>query len=156
MKTTGKMLVGERAFCLALLLASLFILVQAYAIAGLSSISSPGAFPLGISLILVVSATRVLFALRHKQPAACGGWLDTLRQFCHLHFPRRVLVFILLATVYLAAIQWASFYVSTFVFLLLSIAYLRNGRLMGALLTSVLSVLLIYLLFTLAFSVYLP
>lgn len=57
---------------------------------------------------------------------------------------------------YLANIQWASFYVSTFVFLLLSVLYLRGGRPLIALLTSALSVGLIYLLFSLAFSVYLP
>lgn len=53
-------------------------------------------------------------------------------------------------------IQWASFYVSTFVFLMLSIVYLRRGKVLSALLASGISVLAIYLLFTLAFSVYLP
>ncbi|MNY09747.1 Tripartite tricarboxylate transporter TctB family protein [compost metagenome] len=65
-------------------------------------------------------------------------------------------MFTVLAVAYLASIQWASFYVSTFVFLLLSILYLRSGRPLAALLTSALLVGLIYLLFTLAFSVYLP
>lgn len=156
MNKTGKMLVGERTFSVLLLIFSVLVLYQAYRIAGFSSISSPGAFPLGISLIMLLSAIRVFFELRYRQPAGSNGWFDAMKQFGRLHFPRRILIFTVLAIIYLAAIQWASFYVSTFLFLLLSIVYLRNGRIVSALFTSALSVLLIYLLFTLAFSVYLP
>lgn len=79
-----------------------------------------------------------------------------LQQFTRQHFPRRTLIFAALAIGYLAAIQWISFYLSTFLFLVLSMVYLRNGRIVGALLSSALLLSLIYLLFTLAFSVYLP
>jgi uncharacterized protein (DUF486 family) len=65
-------------------------------------------------------------------------------------------VFTLLSVAYLAAIQWASFYISTFAFLMFSIVYLRRGKVLSALVASGISVLAIYLLFTLAFSVYLP
>ena len=57
---------------------------------------------------------------------------------------------------YLAAIQWVSFYVSTFLFLVLSIVYLRKGRVLNAILIAAVLLVLIYLLFSLAFSVYLP
>ena len=52
--------------------------------------------------------------------------------------------------------QWVSFYVSTFFFLVLSIVYLRNGRVLNAVLIAAVLLVLIYLLFSLAFSVYLP
>jgi putative tricarboxylic transport membrane protein len=155
-KHPEKLLVGELSFAWLLLALAGGVAVLAYRIAGLSGISSPGAFPLGISAILLLSAGCILVGALRKQSADACDWLDATRQFCRQHFPRRILVFIALAVTYLASIQWASFYVSTFVFLLLSVLYLRGGRPLIALLTSALSVGLIYLLFSLAFSVYLP
>ena len=66
------------------------------------------------------------------------------------------MIFGLLAVIYLAAIQWASFYVSTFLFLVLAIVYLRGGRVLNAVCVAVALLIVIYLLFSLAFSVYLP
>lgn len=156
MNKTEKMLVGERTFCVLLLAFSLVILYLAYQIAGFSSINSAGAFPLGVGLIMLLSALKICAELLHKAKPDCSGWLDACKQFHRQHFPKRTLIFAALAVVYLAAIQWASFYVSTFFFLVLSIVYLRSGRVAGALLVAGLLLLVIYLLFTLAFSVYLP
>jgi hypothetical protein len=156
MNKTEKMLVGERSFCVLLLVFSLATLYLAYQIAGFSSISSPGAFPLGVGLVMLLSALKICFELIGKRKPDCSGWLDAGKQFCRQHFPRRTLIFAALAVAYLAAIQWASFYASTFCFLVLSIVYLRGGRVAGALLVASVLLLLIYLLFTLAFSVYLP
>lgn len=156
MNKTDKMLVGERTFCVLLLAVTLTILYLAYEIAGFSSVNSPGAFPLGVSLVMLLSALKLGAELIGKARPDCSGWLDAFRQFRRAHFPKRTLIFLGLAVVYLAAIQWASFYVSTFFFLVLSIVYLRNGRVAGAVLVAALLLAVIYLLFTLAFSVYLP
>lgn len=156
MNKTEKMLVGERTFCAMLLIFTLTILYLAYDIAGLSSVNSPGAFPLGVGLIMLLSVIKIGFELIGKTKPDSNGWLDSARQFIHEHFPKRTLIFLGLAVIYLAAIQWASFYVSTFVFLVLSIVYLRNGRVAGAVMVAAILLAVIYLLFTLAFSVYLP
>lgn len=156
MNKTDKMLVGERTFCVLLLLASLVIFYLAYQISGFSSVNSPGAFPIGVALVMILSAVKIAFELIGKTGPDCSGWLDAFRQFRDTHFPRRTLVFGLLAVAYLAAIQWASFYVSTFAFLVLSIVYLRGGRVLNAILIAAVLLALIYLLFSLAFSVYLP
>lgn len=155
MSTSKKVPVGERTFCVLLVIFSLFVLHQAYLISGFSSISSPGAFPLGAGTVLLIAAVRVLWELRGK-PTHGEGWVASAKRFSHEHFPRHIVVFTLLSVAYLAVIQWASFYVSTFVFLMLSIVYLRRGKVLSALMASGISVLAIYLLFTLAFSVYLP
>ncbi len=155
MSTSKKVPVGERTFCILLVIFSLFVLYQAYLISGFSSISSPGAFPLGVGVVLLISAVQVLWELRGK--ATHGeGWAASAKRFSHEHFPRHIVVFTLLSVAYLAIIQWASFYVSTFAFLMFSIVYLRRGKLLSALLASSVSLVAIYLLFTLAFSVYLP
>lgn len=156
MNKTEYRLVGERTFCVLLLAFSLGILYLAYQIAGLSSINSAGAFPLGVSIVMLLSALTILLGQFRKHPPQCQGWIDACKQFTRQHFPRRTLIFAALAIGYLAAIQWISFYLSTFLFLVLSMVYLRNGRIVGALLSSALLLSLIYLLFTLAFSVYLP
>ncbi|CAM3951406.1 tripartite tricarboxylate transporter TctB family protein [Ectopseudomonas alcaliphila] len=156
MNKTDKMLVGERTFCVLLVLASLVVFYLAYQISGFSSINSPGAFPLGVALVMILSAGKIAVELIGKAKPDCSGWLDAFQQFRNTHFPRRTLVFGLLAVAYLAAIQWVSFYVSTFLFLVLSIVYLRGGRVLNAILIAAVLLVLIYLLFSLAFSVYLP
>ncbi|SHN11802.1 tripartite tricarboxylate transporter TctB family protein [Phytopseudomonas punonensis] len=155
MSTSKKVPVGERTFCVLLVIFSLAVLYQAYLISGFSSISSPGAFPLGVGAVLLISAMRVLWELRGKTTHG-EGWTASAKRFSHEHFPRHIVVFTLLSVAYLAVIQWASFYVSTFAFLMFSIVYLRRGKLLSALLASSVSLVAIYLLFTLAFSVYLP
>ena len=56
MNKTDKMLVGERTFCVLLLVFSLAIFYLAYQISGFSSINSPGAFPIGVALVMIFSA----------------------------------------------------------------------------------------------------
>lgn len=156
MNKTDKMLVGERTFCALLLVFSLAIFYLAYQISGFSSANSPGAFPLGVAVVMLLSAIKIAFELVGKAKPDCDGWIDAFNQFRTQHFPKRTLIFGLLAVAYLAAIQWASFYVSTFFFLVLSIVYLRGGRVLNAVVIASVLLLLIYLLFSLAFSVYLP
>lgn len=156
MNKSKKMLVGERTFSVLLLVGSLLVMHQAYQITGFSSVNSAGAFPLGVSLILLLSALAILLDLRNKSRPDTQGWFDSFKQFSRQHFPKRTLIFGGLAIAYLAAIQFISFYLSTFLFLVLSMIYLRNGRVVAALSIAAGLILLIYLLFTLAFSVYLP
>ena len=157
MNKTDKMLVGERTFCALLLVFSLAIFYLAYQISGFSSANSPGAFPIGVALVMILSAVKIAFELLGMARPDCSGWLDAFQQFRRQHFPKAVLIFGLLAVAYLAAIQWASFYVSTFFFLVLSIVYLRGGtRVLNAVMIAGVLLVMIYLLFSLAFSVYLP
>jgi len=156
MNKTEKMLVGEGTFAVLLMVFSLGIGYLSYQIAGFSSINSAGAFPLGVSLIMLLSSAAILLDLRKKSRPDSRGWITAFKQFSATHFPKRTLVFLALAIVYLGAIQWASFYLSTFAFLVASIVYLRNGRVASAGVIAAGLLLIIYLLFTLAFSVYLP
>ncbi len=155
MKKTDTLLVGERTFCVLLLAFTLGVGVLAYQISGFSSANSPGAFPLGASAVMILAALSILLDLRGRPRADTRGWLDAARQFTRAHFPPRTLIFTALAVIYLATIHF-SFYASTFGFLVLSMLYLRRGRLVSALAIAALLILMIYLMFTLAFSVYLP
>ncbi|MAG66692.1 MAG: hypothetical protein CMK96_13950 [Pseudomonas sp.] len=148
-------LVGELAFALMMLALSVLIGYLAFQISGFSSINSAGAFPMGVSLIMLVSAVWFVIEAITKEGAE-EKRLAAVKQFCRDHFPPQVLGFLALAVAYLASMGWVSFYVSTAVFLIASILYLRRGGVLLAVGVTALAILLVYLLFTLVFSVYLP
>ncbi|MFC3283333.1 tripartite tricarboxylate transporter TctB family protein [Litchfieldella rifensis] len=155
-KKPEKLQAGERAFDWLLLIFSLVVFYQAYQISGFSSINSAGAFPVGLSLIMIASSIAVLAGHRRKTRPETRGPLDELAIFLRTHFPTNVLVFCVLAIAYLAAIQPFSFFVSTFVFLAAAFIYLRQGKVVSSLIISALSIAVIYGLFTVVFRVYLP
>lgn len=150
------MLVGERTFYALLLVLTLGIGYLAYDISGFSSLNSPGAFPIGASAIMLLSAVLLIVEMLAKTAPQTQGWLDAASQFLKAHFPLTTLVFLGLAVAYLAAMQFVSFYICTFVFLVLSIVYLRRGRVVSAVAVAALLLAIIYVLFSLVFSVYLP
>ena len=148
--------IGERTFCLLIAALSVGILYVAYGISGFESVNSPGAFPMGVGLICLISAIKICFEAFGDQKPDTQGMADAAKQFINAHFPARTLVFLLLAAVYLISMEWVSFYIATFCFLVGAIVYLRRARIVGAIAVAALLLLTIYLLFTLAFSVYLP
>ncbi|PAU74904.1 tripartite tricarboxylate transporter TctB family protein [Halomonas salipaludis] len=151
-----KLQVGERVFDWLLLLFSGAVFYHAYQITGFSSINSAGAFPIGLSLILIASSIAVLAGHRRKQRPDTQGALDEFKAFLRQHFPFNVLVFSALAVAYLIAIEPASFFLSTFVFLVLAMIFLRRGKAVTSLLTATGAIAVIYVLFTVVFRVYLP
>ena len=156
MNEPRKIVIGERAFCLLIVALSLGILYVAYGISGFSSVNSPGAFPIGVGIVCLISAIKVCFETFGAEKPQTNGLGDAFKQFVGQHFPTRTVVFSLLTMAYLFAMQWVSFYIATFVFLVSAIVYLRRARVFGAMAVAALLLLIIYLLFTLAFSVYLP
>jgi hypothetical protein len=147
---------GERAFDWLLLVFSLAVFYQAYRITGFSSINSAGAFPIGLSLIMIGSSIAVLAGHRRKAHPDTHGPFDELTRFLRQHFPPVVLAFCALAIVYLAQIRPLGFLPSTFAFLALSFIFLRRGKIASSLIISALAIAVIYGLFTLVFRVYLP
>lgn len=148
-------LVGEVPYAWMLVVSSLVIGYLAYQISGFTSLNSAGAFPLGVSLIMLLSALWCLGEALAKRRAPVKG-MQAVRQFCEEHFPQRVVVFLALAIGFLLSMSWVSFYISAFIFIAVCIFYLRRGGVLMALGCSGMAMLVIYLLFTLVFSVYLP
>lgn len=142
---------GERAFNALLLLFSLFMLWQAYKISGFSSLSSAGAFPMAMAVIMAVTAAiSLLRALR--LPSASGG----LKLFIKEIVPPAVVVFSLLILGYSLLLRPLGFVLSSFAFLLVSSWFLQAGHFKRALLLSVLSIVCVYIVFRLVFQVVLP
>lgn len=142
---------GEIAFGVVLLIFSLIMLWQAYAIAGFSSLSSAGAFPMAMASIMAVTAAiSLLRSLRLPSPS--GG----MQLFVKEILPPAVVVFSLLILGYSLLLQPLGFVLASFVFLLVSSWFLQAGQFKRALLLSVLSIVSVYIVFRLIFQVVLP
>jgi putative tricarboxylic transport membrane protein len=158
MSKQTKLQPGERAFNLMLLLFSLGIFYEAYRISGpgFESINSPGAFPIGLGIILMLSMIVIITGQLRKPKPDTQGALDEARQFLSAHFPLPIVVFSAMAIGYLLLLESLGFIISTLLFLFASMVYLRHGRLVSSAVIAGVSIAIIYILFTLLFQVYLP
>lgn len=147
---------GERAFNGLLLIFSLGVFYAAYRISGFSSISSPGAFPIGLSLLMVGSMVVIIIGQLRRAKPDNDGALDEVHRFLSEHFPLTFVIFALLAIGYLALLEPLGFVASTVLFLFVSMVYFNRGRWLMSALIAAGSIVIIYALFTLLFQVYLP
>ncbi|WP_106477996.1 tripartite tricarboxylate transporter TctB family protein [Phytohalomonas tamaricis] len=158
MSKQSKLQPGEPAFNLMLLLFSLGIFYEAYRISGpgFESISSPGAFPLGLGIVLILSMVVIIAGQFRKQKPDTQGALDEARQFMSAHFPLPIVIFSTMAIGYLLLLEPLGFVISTLLFLFVSMVYLRHGRFVSSAIIAAVSIAIIYSLFKLLFQVYLP
>ncbi|NIC36179.1 tripartite tricarboxylate transporter TctB family protein [Halomonas desiderata] len=148
---------GEKVFDWLLLLLSIGVLIEAYRIDGGLRLNSAGSFPVGLALVMLVSALALIVSHRYKRrDERIHSALHELQVFLHEHFKPHIVVFSVGAVIYLAAIVWASFYVSTFIFLAAMFIYFRQGRVVSSLIITTAAIAVIYVLFTVVFRVYLP
>lgn len=141
---------GETAFGYVILVVSLLVLHQSYTIAGFSSVSSAGVFPMLASAAMAVSAIAII--LGNRRLAAPDAEVTFIRRVA----PPAVVVFTLLIIAYMLTLEPLGFLLSSFLFLFLSMLYLerRNPLLLAA--VSALTLGIIYVIFRTAFSVVLP
>jgi len=147
---------GERVFNGLLLLFSAGVFYEAFQISGFESLNSPGAFPIMISLIMLLTMISILWGQRHHPKPDTHGAFDEARQFLHEHFPLTIVVFSAMAIGYLALLQPLGFIIATALFLFVSQVYLRRGRFLASAIITVAATAIIYALFKLLFQVYLP
>lgn len=146
---------GEVVFAAALLAFSTAAFWQAYGISGFSGLSTAGVFPMLASGAMVLSSLAILArTLAAPKPPREGGpewrrfWVDVL--------PWRHIAMLALILLYLAAMPWLGFLVSSAVFLFVTFAYLwRRGPVLSLVLT-VFCLAAIYLVFRVVFRVVLP
>lgn len=138
---------GERAFTVALLGLSLFLLYHAFAISGFSAVSSPGVFPMIAAGIMVASVAAVL--VRERRRPDPGG-------FARRVTPPVMLGVIALIVVLMLTLEPAGFVVAAGGFLFASILFLQRGRPLRAAAVAAVAVATIYVVFRLGFQVVLP
>ena len=147
---------GEAVFAVLLLLGSLVILQQAYAISGLSSLDSAGVFPMLAGATMAGAIVAVLWQLHRSMAPAGEGSAWRFARFSREILPPTVIVFLVLVVAYMLALERAGFLISSLVFLFLSIWFLyrRNPVLVAVI--SVGSLAAIYVVFRYVFTVLLP
>ncbi|MCE8026293.1 tripartite tricarboxylate transporter TctB family protein [Billgrantia aerodenitrificans] len=148
---------GEKVFDWLLLLLSIGVLIEAYRIDGGLRLNSAGSFPVGLALVMLVSSLALIVSHRYKRrDESIKSALQECQVFLSDHFRSHIVVFSIAAIIYLAAIVWASFYISTFIFLAAMFIYFRQGRVVSSLIITTVAIAVIYVLFTVVFRVYLP
>lgn len=140
---------GEAAFAVFLAGASLFLFWNAYGIAGFESLSSPGAIPMATTLAMVLTSILVLLRTA-KAPAPDGG------SFLHQVLPARIAVLCGMLIVYALALRPLGFLPTSAIFLVLAIRYLSRRSWGFSVAVGLLSLIGIYLIFRIVFTVLMP
>ena len=156
MKKSRKLHYGENAFTWFLLTFSVFVLVFACLISGFSSVSSPGTFPMVAAAVMVFSILLVLRGNRKSEKPDSENLTDELRQAAREIFSPVFLLYTGIVIVYMLIIQPLHFLPSSFVFLLVSMIYLKGSTPIKSLIISAVTLGVIYLIFHYLFRVVLP
>ena len=147
---------GENAFAWLLLLFSIIILILSYQISGFSSISSPGAFPMAAAAVMVISMAFVLMENRKLKKPNAKVFKDELHRSVKRIFPRIIIYYMGIIFVYMLLLQPLHFFPSTFLFLFISMVYLKGTSWVRSLLVTTGALIGIYVIFQFVFKVTLP
>lgn len=144
---------GEILFALLMLMGAAVLLHQAWSIAGFSSFSSAGVFPMLAAGTMVLSGIAVAVQTVRKPRADEGS---ALRNFAREVVGAKVLFIGVLITAYLFLLQPLGFVVSSVLFLSMAICGLHRRNYLAMIALSLATVAVIYLLFRYVFIVILP
>lgn len=140
---------GELVFAVLLLLASLFLLREAYGISGFEALSAPGTVPMATTAVM--SLTALIVVLKTVRLPLTPG-----ESIARDILPLRVIVFIALLVAYGISLKPVGFLPVTAVFLVVAIRFLDKRGIGFALATGLLSLVLIWMVFRLVFTVLMP
>lgn len=147
---------GEGAFGIIMLLVSVALLWQAYQISGLSALSSPGAFPMAAAAVMVIAALIVVIGDLLRPHETEGGMSHKARDFSAQITPTIVVVFTGFVVGYSALLNTLGFLPTSLLFLFVAIHFLHRGKVAMDFLIAVGSLIIIYVIFRLVFTVVLP
>ena len=140
---------GELAFAAFLTLASLFLLYDAYGISGFEALSAPGAIPMAATFVMVVTACIVLVRTIRTEPDSKGSFAADV-------IPARIVVVGLLLVAYAFALKPLGFLPTSAAFLILAIKFLSRRSWLFSIGVSLLSLIAIYMIFRIVFTVLMP
>ena len=147
---------GEGAFGIILLLVSLIFVWQSYEISGFSALSSPGAFPLAASAVMLIAALIVVIGDLRRSRDTEGRLTDKARLFSAQVTPTVVVVFTGFVIGYSALLNVLGFLPTSFLFLFVAIHFLHRGSVFHSFIVALGSLIVIYVIFRLVFTVVLP
>jgi putative tricarboxylic transport membrane protein len=156
MPPTRQRLPGELSFLVVLLLASLFLLWTAYGISKFESLTSAGAFPMFATAVMVICAVLILRDAARAAPSEAQAGESLAGHFIRRLTPPVVVGFTVAIALYMWLLQPLGFLLSSYLFLVASMALLGSRRWGLNLLVSAGALAAIHAIFQTVFSVVLP
>lgn len=142
---------GERILLWFLLAFSVFILILAYRIPHLENLSSSGAFPIFIALILIGSSLSILWKNRERYGALKLG--EEFRQAGYFAFPKIVPIYTGVLILYILLLYPLHFWLSSALFLIGSFILLKGAKVWKSLIITAGTLVAVYLVFQYVFKV---
>ena len=142
---------GERTLLWFLLAFSIFVLILAYRIPHLENLSSSGAFPIFIALILIGSSLSILWKNRERYGALKLG--EEFRQAGPFAFPKIVIIYTGVLILYILLLHPLHFWVSSALFLVGSFILLKGANIWKSLMIAAGALIAIYFVFQYVFKV---
>lgn len=147
---------GESTFGVIVLLVSVFFAWQSYQISGFSALSSPGAFPLAASFVMVIASLIVVISDLRRPHETDGAFADKARSFSTQITPSVIMVFAGFVIGYSALLDTLGFLPASFLFLFAAIQFLHRRSVAYSFIVALGSLIVIYVVFRMVFKVVLP
>lgn len=142
---------GERILLWFLFAFSIFILIQAILLPNLKDLSSPGAFPIFIISVMILSILRILWKNRtHHSTIKIG---EEFEKAIPLVFPKTVAAYAAILILYIFLLYPLHFWVSSYLFLIGSFVLLKGAKILRSLFIAAGMLAVIYFLFQYLFRV---
>lgn len=152
----GTRIAGELAFVLLLLAFSLYMLWEAYKISGLQSYSSPGAFPIATTLVMMVTGLIIVFNAARAPRVEHDSGESVFREFVRKVAPGMVVGVTAAILTYMWLLERLGFLLSSYLFLLFTMWLLGSRRILFNLWVGALALALVFVVFQTIFSVPVP
>ena len=142
---------GERILLWFLLAFSIFILIQAFMLPNLQNLSSPGAFPIFVISVMILSVLHVLWKNRRHHSAFKIS--EEFGKAVPLVFPKTVAAYTAILILYIFLLYPLHFWVSSCLFLIGSFIFLKGANILQSFFIAAMMLGAIYLLFQYLFRV---
>lgn len=149
-------LAGELTFSVLLIVFSLAMLMVSYGISKLESISSAGAFPMVVCLMMLISGLIIVRDTARASHAVNSDKESVPSQFMRQIAPLQLALFAIATAAYMLLLEPLGFIVSSYLFLVISMRLLGSEKILLNLLLSAVCLVFVYVVFQTAFSVVLP
>ena len=143
---------GEKVFSVILIIFSAILFFESYKISGFSGLTTSGAMPMFASTLMLISSIFIFLETLKKDSKNKFNLLKVTQYL----LPKQLIFFVSLVLIYVLAIPYFGFTLSSGTFLIISILNLWNKGILWSLGVSVFSIAVIYFLFRIVFQVILP
>ena len=152
MNKSKKLRPGEKVFSVILIIFSAILFFESFKISGFSGLTTSGAMPMFASTLMFIASIFIFLETLKKDPKNKFNLLKVTQYL----LPKQLIFFVSLVLIYVLAIPYFGFTLSSGTFLIISILNLWNKGIVWSLGVSVFSIAVIYFLFRIIFQVILP